>query len=141
VLAAPELTERMWHIHDLYGVNAAHPAELLSVIALDNLERVTARAKQVLETNWRTLDAFLASRNDLEYHRPEFGTIIFLKPRRVRADELCRLLMEEYETCVAPGSYFDMPHGFRVGIGGDPEMTREGLNRLGLALDELGRSS
>ena len=45
VLAAPELAQRMWHIHDLYGVNAAHPAELLSVIALDNLERVSARAK------------------------------------------------------------------------------------------------
>jgi hypothetical protein len=29
-----------------------------------------------------------------------------------------------------------MPQHFRVGIGGDPEMTREGLVRLGLALDE-----
>ena len=48
---------------------------------------------------------------------------------------------ERNETCVTPGSYFDMPDGFRVGIGGDPEMTREGLNRLGLALDELAESS
>jgi aspartate/methionine/tyrosine aminotransferase len=140
VLAAPELAERMWHINDLYGVNAAHPAERLSVIALDNLERVTARAKQVLEANRRALDAFLASRSDLEYHRPEFGTIIFLKPRCGRADELCRVLMEKYETSVAPGRYFDTPDGFRVGIGGDPETTSKGLNRLGLALDELRKS-
>ena len=35
------------------------------------------------------------------------------------------LLREKYETCVAPGSYFDMPQHFRVGIGGDPEMTRD----------------
>ncbi len=47
VLANPELTDRMWHINDLYGVNAAHPAELLSVIALDNIGRVEARAKDV----------------------------------------------------------------------------------------------
>ena len=50
--------ERMWHINDLYGVNAAHPAELLSVIALDNLDRVTARARQLLDTNRQALDAF-----------------------------------------------------------------------------------
>jgi len=131
----------MWHINDLYGVNAAHPAELLSVIALDNLQRVAARAKEVLETNRRALAAFLASRSDLEYHRPEFGTVMFLQPRCGRADELCRLLREKYETSVAPGSYFDMPQGFRVGIGGDPEMTSEGLRRLGLALNELGQSS
>ena len=141
VLAAPALVQRMWHINDLYGVNAAHPAELLSVIALDNLDRVTARARQVLETNRRALDAFLASRSDLECYRPEFGTIIFPKLSRGRVDELYRLLTEKYETSVVPGKFFDMPQHFRVGIGGDPETTREGLTRLGLALDELGNSS
>lgn len=141
VLAAPELTQRMWYINDLYGVNAAHPAERLSVIALDNLDRVAARARQLLATNRRTLDAFLASRSDLEYHRPELGTIIFPKLSSGRVEELYRLLTEKYETSVVPGRYFDMPQHFRVGIGGDPEMTREGLVRLGLALDELGNSS
>ena len=140
VLAAPELAQRMWHINDLCGVNAAHPAELLSVIALDNLERVAVRAKGLIDTNRCVLGSFLGSRSDLEYYRPEFGTLIFLKLRFGRVDELCRLL-EKYDTCVAPGSYFDVPEGFRVGIGGDPEMTREGLNRLGLALDELRKSS
>ncbi len=137
VLAPPELAQRMWRINDLYGVKAAHPAELLSVIALDNLHQVASRAKRLLDTNRRILDAFLASRSDLEYCRPEFGTIIFPKLSRGNVDELVRMLMEKYETDVVPGRYFDMPQHFRVGIGGDPEMTREGLNRLGLALDEL----
>ena len=137
VLAAPELAQRIGHINDLYGVNAAHPAELLSVIALDNLDRVAARAKQLLEANRRALDAFLASRDDIEHHRPRFGTIIFPKLPCGRVDELYRLLTEKYETSVVPGRYFEMPQHFRVGIGGDPEMTRAGLERLGLALDEL----
>lgn len=137
VLAAPELAQRIWHINDLYGENAAHPAERLSVIALDNLERVAARAWQILEANRRSLNAFLASRSDLEYYLPEFGTIIFPKLSCGRVDELCSLLREKYETCVTPGSFFDMPQHFRLGIGGDPEMTCEGLARLGLALDEL----
>jgi hypothetical protein len=137
VLANPELTERMWNINDLYGVNAAFPADLLSVIALDNLDRVAARAKKLLQTNRPILDAFLRSRDDLEYFLPEFGTIAFPRLKSGNMDTLDRLLRAKYETSVVPGSYFDMPQHFRVGIGGDPEMTRVGFERLGLALDEL----
>jgi len=137
VLANPEVTECMWHINDLYGVNAAHPAELLSVIALDNLSRVEARAKRLLNANRPVLDAFLQSRQDLECVRPEFGTVAFPKLRKGSVEALDRLLREKYETAVVPGSYFDMPQHFRIGIGGDPEMTRIGLERLGAALDEL----
>lgn len=136
VLANPELVDRMWHINDLYGVNAAHPAELLSVIALDYLDRVALRARQLLETNRPVLDAFLSSRDDLQYARPEYGTVVFPKLLQGSVDALDRLLREKYETAVVPGSYFDMPQHFRIGIGGDPEMTRIGLERLGAALDE-----
>jgi hypothetical protein len=137
VLANPELTERIWHINDLYGVNAAHPAELLSVIALDNLHRIEARAKKLLDANRPVLDAFLQSRDDLECVRPEFGTVAFPKLRKGGVQALDRLLREKYETAVVPGSYFDMPEHFRIGIGGDPDTTRIALERVGAALDEL----
>lgn len=137
VLANPELTQRMWHINDLYGVNAAHPADLLSVIALDNLDQVAARAKNLLEANRPALDAFLQSRDDLEYFQPEFGTIAFPRLNSGSVDTLDRLLRDKYETSVVPGGYFDMPQHFRVGIGGDPDMTRAAFERLGSALDEL----
>ena len=137
VLANPELTDRMWHINDLYGVNAAHPAELISVIALDNLDKVTARARQLLEANRPPLEAFLQSRDDLEYFLPEHGTVVFPRLRSGSVETLDRLLRDKYETAIVPGSYFDMPQHFRIGIGGDPEMTRVALERLGAALDEL----
>ncbi len=137
VLANPELARRMWHIHDLYGVNAAHPAELLSVIALDNLGRVAARAKKLLETNRPRLNAFLRSREDLDCLLPEFGTIAFPRLRSGKVAELDRLLRDKYETSIVPGQYFGMPDYFRIGIGGDPEMTHIGLERLQQALDEV----
>ncbi len=137
VLANPELTQRMWHINDLYGVNAAFPADLLSVIALDNLDRVAARAQRLLEANRPILNAFLQSRDDLEYFLPEFGTVAFPRLKSGSVDDLDRLLREKYEASVVPGSYFDMPQHFRVGIGGDPEMTRIAFDRLATALDEL----
>jgi aspartate/methionine/tyrosine aminotransferase len=137
VLANPELTSRMWHINDLYGVNAAHPAELMSVIALDNLDRVIARAKQLLEANRLPLAAFLQSRDDLEYYLPKFGTIVFPKLRHGSVAALDQLLREEYETAVVSGSYFDMPQHFRIGIGGDPGMTEIAFTRLAAALDRM----
>ena len=137
ILANPELTRRMWHINDLYGVNAAFPADLLSVIALDNLDRVSMRAKKLLEANRPALDAFLESRSDLECFRPEFGTIVFPKLLRGSVELLDRLLREKYQTAIVPGSYFDMSRHFRIGIGGEPEMTRVALERLAAGLDEM----
>lgn len=137
VLAAPELVERMWHINDLYGVNAAYPAELLSVIALDNLDRVTERAKEVLAANRPVLDSFLTLRDDIACVRPEFGTVAFPKLLHRSVQDLHHLLREKYDTSIVPGRFFDAPQHFRIGIGGDPEMTRIGFERLGAALDEL----
>ncbi len=137
VLANPEVVQRIWHIKDLHGVNAAHPAELMSVIAFDNLDRVIARAKRLLDANRPVLKAFLESRDDLEYLFPNHGTVAFPRLRFGTVEALDRLLREKYETGVVPGSYFDMPQHFRIGIGGDPEMTREALVRLGAGLDEL----
>ena len=137
ILAEPELAWRMWHIHDLYGVNAAHPAELLSVIAFDNLPRVAARAKTFLIPNHAALEAFLESRDDVACVRPKYGTVAFPKLLGGSVENLHQLLRDKYDTSIVPGSFFGMPQHFRVGIGGEPEMTREALTRLGSALDEL----
>jgi aspartate/methionine/tyrosine aminotransferase len=137
VLANPELTRRMWHINDLYGVNAAHPAELLSVIALDNLDRVSDRAKKLLDANRLAMDTFLRSRDDIGSVLPDFGTVVFPKMLHGSVDELDALLRKKYETAIVPGSYFDMPQHFRLGIGGDPEMTQLALERLAAGLDEM----
>ncbi len=137
VLAAPEIAQRMYLINDLYGVNAAFPADLLSVIALDNLDRVAARAQTLLAANRPVLGAFLESRDDIACARSEFGTIAFPKLLRRSVHDLDRLLRDKYDTGIVPGRYFEMPQHFRIGIGGDPEMTRAAFERLGRALDEM----
>jgi hypothetical protein len=49
------------------------------------------------------------------------------------------LLREKYETTVVPGSFFEMPRHFRIGIGGDTVNLRAGLERLSSALDEFAK--
>jgi aspartate/methionine/tyrosine aminotransferase len=115
-----------------------HAGELLSVAALDRLEQIATRASSLLETNRGLLDRFLDGRADLRFYRPAFGTIVSPKLRRGAADDFCALLRQKYETSVVPGKFFEMPQHFRVGIGGNTEMTAGGLRRLARALDEYG---
>ena len=140
VLCSPLLAHRMWRINDLYAATPAHPAELISVIALNNLDKVAARAKVLLDANRRSLNEFLDAQTTLDVYLPVHGTIVFPRLRKGSVNDFVKLLRDKYETSVVPGCFFDMPQHFRIGTGGDPEMTRIGLQRLGLALDEYSQS-
>jgi aspartate/methionine/tyrosine aminotransferase len=137
ILAEPGLAERLWRINDLYAASPVHAAELLSVIALDNLGKIAARAKTLLEKNRALLNRFFDSCADLEVVRPEFGTVAFPRLRQGTVEKLFTVLRDKYEATVVPGKFFAAEQHFRIGIGGETEMTREALNRLAGALREL----
>jgi aspartate/methionine/tyrosine aminotransferase len=138
ILAEPSLAERMWRLNDLFAATPVHVGELLSVIALDNLHKVAKRAQSLLANNSAQLHAFLDRHAErLEFFRPQYGTVIFPKLRAANADQFCSVLKSKYDTSVAPGRFFDMPEHFRIGIGGEPEMTAAGLDRLGEALSSI----
>ncbi|HXY01603.1 MAG TPA: pyridoxal phosphate-dependent aminotransferase [Candidatus Limnocylindrales bacterium] len=140
ILAAPDLAQRMWLLNDLFAATAAHPAERMSVMAFDHLDKFRERARTLLAANRALLDSFLDSRRDLECFRPLAGTVVF--PRLAHGDPQAffSLLREKYETSVVPGEFFEMPQHFRIGIGGDTAALRAGLERLSSALDEFLRN-
>jgi aspartate/methionine/tyrosine aminotransferase len=141
VLAQADVARRAWQMVDLFYGTPAHPAELLSVIALDNLERVAARSRALLNTNRALLNSFLASRNDLDVGPSEQGTTIFPRLRTGRVDDFVKMLREEFETTVVPGHFFESPQHFRLGIGGPTDVLEQGLERLGAALDKFGKTA
>jgi len=140
ILAAPVLARRMWLLNDLFAATGALPAERLSVVALDHLEKFRERARALLTTNRALLDSFLDSRRDLECFRPPAGTVVFPRlPHGRDPEAFLKLLREKFETTVVPGSFFEMPRHFRIGIGGDTPTLRAGLERLSAALDALSK--
>lgn len=139
IFAEPELAHKMWLLNDLFAATPVHTGERLSVVALDQLSELAERAKTLLDHNRRLLNEFLDTREDLETIRPEFGTVMFPRIRNGNADELCRLLREKYETSVVPGSFFELPAHFRMGIAVSSDVLEEGLDRLATALDEVSR--
>ncbi|HYG79949.1 MAG TPA: pyridoxal phosphate-dependent aminotransferase [Pyrinomonadaceae bacterium] len=137
ILAGPELAHRMWRLNDLFGNIPAHAAELLSCVALERLGEIAARARSLLETNAALLNSFLSTRDDLDCLPHKFGTVSFPRLKGGGADGLCALLATKYETSVVPGRFFERPQHFRLGIGGETDALKEGLDRLGRALDEM----
>src|SRR5579863_9018509 len=133
ILAAPDLAERIWHINDLFGNIPPHSAELMSIVALDNLSAIAKRSRDLLTTNRALLNKFLDSRTDLELLRPPAGTVIFPRVTTGNTEKFIQLLREKYETEVVPGRFFEMPEYFRLGIGGDTEMLRAALERMSSA--------
>ena len=137
ILANATLAERFWRINDLYAASPVHMAELVSIVALDTLAKIGARAKALLAANRPLLDQLLESCDAVDVVRAEFGTIAFPRLRRGDVEKIFELLRDRYETTVVPGTFFGAPQHFRVGVGGETEMTREGLKRLGGVLREL----
>ncbi len=136
VLAEPDLARRMWRLNDLFGVIPAHPAERLSVIALDRLDLVAARARTILLANAEGVNAFLAARPELECGAVDGGIIAFPRLLRGDVDSFCQRLRERHETTVVPGRFFGAPGHFRLALGADEATVAGGLERLGRALDE-----
>ena len=139
IFAEAELARRMWLLNDLFASTPVHAGERLSVVAMQQLAEIGEHAKQLLDRNRRVLNEFLDTREDLEVVRPEFGTVMFPRVRQGTSERLCQLLREKYETSVVPGRFFEMPEHFRLGIAGDTEVLKSGLERVACALDEISR--
>ena len=141
ILAEPTLANTIWRLNDLMANHPPHVAELLSCIALANLDRILQRARKMLDNNHAVWNRFLDEHEDLEASRFDFGTVSFPRLKRGSVDKLCELLKEKYDTTVVPGRFFEMPEHFRVGLGCAEETFAAGIEKLGAALDEIASSA
>jgi len=134
ILAEPELAAQIWRLNDLFAAYQVHIGELISVIAIEQIDKLAARADALIEVNRSALIATLGGHSAIELHIPPAGTTVFPRLRQGDVPGFHTFLLEKYDTSVVPGSYFERPQHFRVGLAGDVEMTGEGLGRLSSAL-------
>jgi aspartate/methionine/tyrosine aminotransferase len=139
ILADAEVAKRIRRLDDIFAASAPNVMERLSVVALNQLPRIAARAKAMLETNRETLNSFFEMRDDLDALSTKFGTTSFPRLRDGNVEKLSTLLIEKYETAVVPGRFFESPDHIRIGMCCDPTLFSAGAERLGQALDELAR--
>jgi aspartate/methionine/tyrosine aminotransferase len=134
ILAEPDLARAMWRLNDLFGSIPAHPAELLSVVALENLDQIRERARKIVETDRAVLEQFLDTQERVSTPRTNFGTTAVMRLNKGDAEDFLSRMRTDYETSAVPGRFFGLPNHFRIGMGVDSAMFREGLRRIGQAL-------
>lgn len=138
ILAQPDLARAMWRLNDLFGSIPAHPAELLSVAALENLERIRERARKVVEADRELLGDFLDSQKGfVSAVRTKFGTTSIVRLLEGNVEAFLGRLRAEFETTAVPGRFFGLAHHFRIGMGVNTEMFKEGLRRIDRALQAV----
>lgn len=136
VIAEPAVAEQVRRARDVVDGSGAFPAERLSVLAFQQIDQLQARARRILDRNGRLMFDFLASRPELECVLPAGGTVVFPRLKGVDdASDFVRRLVEEFETCVVPGHFFQAPSHVRIGFGGKEDVLVEALRRIGQALE------
>jgi aspartate/methionine/tyrosine aminotransferase len=137
ILAQPDLARSMWRLKDLIAPTPVHPAELLSVIALENLDKIRQRGRKIVEADRASLATFLAEQTLLSTPHTDFGTTAVLRLANGNVETFLKRLRTEQETLAVPGRFFDLPDHFRIGMGVNSEVFREGLQRIGKTLETL----
>jgi len=137
-LASPEVTRRINRTRDVMDGVGPIPADTLAVHAFTMLDRLEARARSILEPNLETVTRFIEGRADLDWVRPHGGSVVFPRVRGVQdTSDLADRLETRYDTAIVPGEFFDSPAHFRIAFGIPADIVAAGLERLGLALDEI----
>ncbi|MBZ5624149.1 MAG: aminotransferase class I/II-fold pyridoxal phosphate-dependent enzyme [Acidobacteriia bacterium] len=134
ILARPELAWRMCRLNDVYAATPAHPSEILSVAAFENLAAIRDRARRIVEADRALLGDFLERHTEVSVTPTDWGTTAFVRLESGDAGEFLARLRAEYETSAVPGRFFEMPGHFRIGMGVNTEMFAEGLRKIGEAL-------
>ncbi len=137
VLAPAGLALRMRRLNDLFASLPPHIAECLSVAAFDRLPVLRERANRLIDANRLAYVEILGGHPRLDQAIANQGTTVFPRVIGADGDAIFDLLMSRHETSVVPGRFFGRPDHIRIGLGGDPAVTRAGLERIAAALDSL----
>jgi aspartate/methionine/tyrosine aminotransferase len=136
ILSSPDITARLRRVRDIVDGGGSIVTERLAVLAFAQLDRLIARSRTLLEANTALVRDFLRSRTELEWIQPDGATVVFPRLRSVPDSSVfAERLLEERETAVVPGRFFEAPAHFRLGFGGPHEALAGGLEAIAAALD------
>lgn len=136
ILSSEEVAHRVRRARDVVDGTGSIVAERLSVLAFEQLDKLIARSRAILDANGTLVRSFLRARPELEYVEPAGGTVVFPRIRGVEnSDRFAERLMSDRETAIVPGRFFGAPAHFRIGFSGATEPLRGGLTAIAAALD------
>jgi aspartate/methionine/tyrosine aminotransferase len=138
ILATPGRIDRIAGWNDL--VCPAHPIASVAVAKgyLPRADAFLSRTLAEIPERLETVDAWVRSRRDVAWHRPDGGITGFLRlPEGLDGDRLAGHAFARHGVRVVPGSFFQSPRHVRISYGLPRARLAQGLAALGRALDDL----
>jgi len=138
ILCRPGWAERMRRLNDLMGVTGPFPTEMLGRSAFQDLARLEARTRGLIEPNERLVHRFLGEQADfLDCVVPPRSMTVFPRLTRATSSDALHDRLRARHTSVVPGRFFEYPRHFRLGFGVRSENVAAGLQHLAEVLKEL----
>lgn len=135
-IAPAKLVSRMLDLADVVDPQVVPITQNMAVRALQALPRLRPLARRLHESHWPIMREWLDARADVEYQRPAGGLTVWMRLKNItETGSLATVARNEYGTLVVPGEYFQSPGWLRLGYRIEPMTLREGLRRLGQAID------
>lgn len=137
-LADPHTVARMRRVRDVVDGVGAVPSERLGVLAFEQIDRLLARARRILEPNFYLFKRFVETRPELDWVAPADGAAVAF-PRLLGVDDaepFVDMARRQFGVGVVPGRFFGAPAHFRVALSGEKRTLEEGIEALGRALTE-----
>jgi aspartate/methionine/tyrosine aminotransferase len=140
IFAPEHLVKRCYEVNNNMGVNDPFPSDHLGYVLMKNggAKLIAQRARERAKKHWVIAKEFLDSRDDLSIVTPDAGIICY--PRftgKVSSKAFAEHIQSKYNTVIGPGYFFEDDGGFRLGFGCEEDVLREGLVRLGQALNDF----
>jgi aspartate/methionine/tyrosine aminotransferase len=133
-----DLLGRMLDLIDIVDPELPTVTQNMALRALQNLARLRPVARRLHEQNWPIVREWAESRDDVDYFAPPGGITAWLSVKGVdETGNLATVARNDYGVLVVPGEYFQSPGWLRVGYKIEPSTVREGLSRLGRAIDDF----
>ena len=106
-------------------------AEYFSALALENRDKLLARAHRITRENLAILADWVEAEPLISWVKPQSGTTALVKyDLPLPSRDLCTQLLEEEGVLFTPGSAMDMEGWLRIGFANPTEDLRAGLTRV-----------
>jgi aspartate/methionine/tyrosine aminotransferase len=138
VTGPPGTIDALWGVHDYTTIAPGALSDRLARVALARRERLLARTRGIVRSNYAIVRRWIARRAGLSHIAPEAGAIVFVRYRHaINSTALIERLRDEQSVLAVPGDHFEMDGYLRLGFGSHPALLIGALERIGELLDTI----
>lgn len=138
--AAPaEITQAAWAVRDYVSLSPGKLSDLITTAIVTHKEAIFARNAEIIGANLQTANNWFSTHSNLVNWIPPRAGLLAMMGYTADIDSrtLADRLAGEVGVMLAPGDAFGMPGRLRIGIGQDPVVFSEGLERTSDFLKKL----